>query len=41
MVYEHSVVEKKWQKADEIRKKIKDLGYWVEDTPEGPKIKKL
>ncbi len=30
-----------WQKADEIRKKIKDLGYQIEDTKEGPKIKKL
>ncbi len=30
-----------WQKADEIRKKIKSLGYWIEDTKEGPKIKKL
>ncbi|MFQ6084131.1 MAG: cysteine--tRNA ligase [Candidatus Aminicenantia bacterium] len=30
-----------WKKADEIRKKIKKLGYWVEDTKEGPKIKKL
>jgi len=27
--------------ADEVRKKIKDLGYWVEDTEKGPKIKKL
>ncbi|MDP2864283.1 MAG: cysteine--tRNA ligase, partial [bacterium] len=30
-----------WQKADEIRKKIKQMGYWVEDTKKGPKIKKL
>ncbi|OGZ19064.1 MAG: cysteine--tRNA ligase [Candidatus Nealsonbacteria bacterium RBG_13_42_11] len=30
-----------WQKADEIRKKIKTKGYWVEDTKEGSKIKKL
>ncbi|MDP2967426.1 MAG: cysteine--tRNA ligase [bacterium] len=30
-----------WQKADEIRGKIKKLGYWVEDTKEGPKIKKI
>jgi len=30
-----------WQKADELRKKIKELGYWVEDTKEGPKIKKV
>ena len=27
--------------ADEVRKKIKDLGYQIEDTREGPKIKKL
>jgi cysteinyl-tRNA synthetase len=27
--------------ADEIRKKIKEMGYWIEDTKEGPKIKKL
>jgi len=33
--------QKKWQKADEIRKKINDLGYQIEDTKEGPKIKKL
>jgi len=30
-----------WQKADEIRKQIKELGYWVEDTKEGSKIKKI
>lgn len=30
-----------WQKSDEIRKKIKEEGYWVEDTKEGPKIKKI
>lgn len=30
-----------WQKADEIRKKIKQMGYWVEDTKKDPKIKKL
>ncbi len=30
-----------WQKADELRKKIKELGYWVQDTKEGPKIKKI
>ena len=30
-----------WQKADEIRGKIKKLGYGVEDTKEGPKIKKI
>jgi len=30
-----------WQKADEIRRKITQMGYWVEDTKEGPKIKKI
>jgi len=32
--------EGKWQKADEIRKKIKDSGWQVEDTQNGPEIKK-
>jgi cysteinyl-tRNA synthetase len=30
-----------WQKADELREKIKKLGYWVEDTEKGPQIKKI
>jgi cysteinyl-tRNA synthetase len=30
-----------WKLADEIRRKIKDLGYQIEDTKEGPKIKTL
>jgi cysteinyl-tRNA synthetase len=30
-----------FKRADEIREKIKEMGYWVEDTKEGPKIKKL
>ena len=29
------------QKSDELRDKIKSLGYIVEDTPEGQKIKKI
>ncbi|MFH1575792.1 MAG: cysteine--tRNA ligase, partial [Candidatus Nealsonbacteria bacterium] len=33
--------ENNWQKADEIRDKIKSLGYLVEDIKEGPKIKKM
>ncbi len=33
--------EKNWSEADEIRKKIKELGYQVEDTPTGPVIKKI
>ena len=31
--------EKNWQKADELRQKIKKLGYWVEDTDKGPMVK--
>ena len=30
-----------WHKADEVRKEIKKLGWWIEDTKRGPKIKKL
>jgi cysteinyl-tRNA synthetase len=33
--------EKNWKKADEIRGKIKHLGYLIEDTDKGPIIKKL
>ena len=33
--------EKNWKKADEIRGKIKHLGYAIEDTEEGAKVKKL
>ncbi len=33
--------ESKWQESDKLRKKIKELGYQIEDTKEGPKIKKL
>ena len=33
--------EKNWQKADEIRRKIQKLGWQVEDTKDGSKIKKL
>jgi len=32
---------KDWKKADEIRDKIKELGYMISDTNEGPKITKL
>ncbi len=32
---------KDFKKADEMRRKIKQRGYWVEDTKGGPKIKKL
>ncbi len=33
--------EKNWKMADEIREKIKKLGYSVSDTEEGAKIKEL
>jgi len=33
--------EKNWKKSDQLRAKIKSLGYWVEDTAKGPKIKKI
>lgn len=31
----------KWKEADKIRKEIEKLGYQIEDTKKGPKIKKL
>jgi len=30
-----------WEVADKIREKIKELGYMIEDTPAGPRIKKI
>ena len=30
--------EKKWQEADEIRKKIEEKGWLIKDTEQGPKI---
>lgn len=33
--------EKNWNKADEIREKVKKLGYSIEDTTHGPLIKKI
>lgn len=32
---------KQWQEADDIRKKILEMGYKVEDTSSGPVIKKI
>ncbi len=32
--------EKNWKKSDELRKKIENAGFSVEDTAKGPKIKK-
>lgn len=31
--------EKKWPEADEIRKQIEEMGYKIDDVPEGPKVK--
>jgi cysteinyl-tRNA synthetase len=33
--------EKKWQEADEVRKKIEALGYKIEDTDKKPEIKRV
>jgi len=33
--------KKDWKKADELRKKIKQMGFWVEDTKKGPTIKRI
>ena len=33
--------QKNWQKSDEIRQKIKELGWLVEDTEKGPIIKQF
>lgn len=32
--------KKEWREADKVRKKIQSLGYLVEDTPQGPRVKK-
>lgn len=32
-------LEKRWQDADALRNQIRELGYEVEDTPEGPRVK--
>jgi cysteinyl-tRNA synthetase len=33
--------KKDWKKADEIREEIKALGFVLEDTPEGPRFRKI
>ena len=33
--------QKNWQKADEIRKRVERLGWLIEDTVTGPKLKKI
>jgi len=32
---------KNFKLSDELRQKMKEKGWWVDDTPEGPKVKKL
>lgn len=34
-------LEKNWRKADELRQEIKELGYSIEDTPNGTKTSKI
>ncbi len=31
---------KQWKESDKLREKIKELGFWVEDTKKGSKLKK-
>lgn len=33
--------QKRWQEADKIRAEIKKLGWIIEDTPTGPRLKKI
>ncbi len=33
--------EKKWSEADELRRKIKKLGWQIEDTEKGPAVKRV
>ena len=32
---------KDWRKADEVRQKISEAGYIINDTPDGPNIKQM
>ena len=43
IIREREVVRKAkdWRKADELRNKIQSLGYKVDDTPQGIKVKKI
>jgi len=38
---EHARLKKNWKEADQIREKLKSLGYVIEDTPSGPVVKKI
>ena len=33
--------KKDWKLADELRKKVEKMGYKIEDTKEGPKVKRI
>ena len=33
--------ERDWVKSDKIREKLKNLGYFVEDSKSGTRVKKL
>ena len=33
--------EKRWAEADQTRKQLSELGWVVEDTPQGPKLKRI
>ncbi|PIW92796.1 MAG: cysteine--tRNA ligase, partial [Candidatus Nealsonbacteria bacterium CG_4_8_14_3_um_filter_34_13] len=33
--------EDQWELADKLRNKVRESGYLIEDTREGPKIKKI
>ncbi len=33
--------QNKWKEADKLREKIKSLGFYVDDTPEGAKVRGL
>jgi cysteinyl-tRNA synthetase len=38
---ENARKNKEWKKADELRNKIQKLGFIIEDTPEGAKLRKV
>ena len=40
-VRESERTKKDWPKADQTRKQIEKLGFWIDDTPEGPRLKKI
>jgi cysteinyl-tRNA synthetase len=37
---ERARAQKDYERADEIRERIKSLGFYVEDTPNGPVVRK-